>query len=110
MGFFDTLSMVPLRIRQTEQPLLQKITILCQQRETTAVRQWMPYSFSFQNAKAMFCRPWVSETPAMPSSPHLNVLDLAWSCVKSKAALSSGIQVEGNHLRLQASPFSLLNR
>lgn len=41
------------------------------------------HSFSFQKAKAMFSRPCVSDTPAMPSSPHRYVLDRAWSCEKS---------------------------
>lgn len=41
------------------------------------------YSSPFQNAKAMFCRPCVSETPAIPSSPHLNVRERACSCGKS---------------------------
>jgi hypothetical protein len=31
----------------------------------------------------MFCRPWESETPAIPSSPHRKALDRAMSWVKS---------------------------
>lgn len=41
------------------------------------------HSFSFQKENAMFCSPWVSETPAIPSSPHLKTLDRASSWVKS---------------------------
>jgi hypothetical protein len=37
------------------------------------------HSFSFQKEKAMFMRPWVSETPAMPSSPQRKALERAMS-------------------------------
>lgn len=41
------------------------------------------YSFSFQKLKAMFSQPWVSQTPAIPSSPHRKALDRACSWGKS---------------------------
>jgi len=41
------------------------------------------YSFSFQKEKAMCCRPCVSDTPAIPSSPQRYALDLEWSWEKS---------------------------
>jgi hypothetical protein len=37
------------------------------------------HSFSFQKEKAMFMRPWVSETPAIPSSPQRKALERAMS-------------------------------
>lgn len=59
-------------------------------RKSLAIVSYIPgyekkraYSFSFQNANAMFWKPCVSETPAIPSSPHLKALERASSWVKS---------------------------
>lgn len=90
MCLLDTLSMVTLRVRKTKQTFFEEITSGLS--ETCLVyHAAISHSSSFQKAKAIFCRPWVSETPAMPSSPHLKALDLAWSWVKSRLLL--GLQL-----------------
>lgn len=84
VSLLDALTVVSLRIGQAKQPLLQKGARPQQSASRTPkTGRNGPYSFSFQKAKAMFCRPWVSQTPAMPSSPHLYARDRAWSCGKS---------------------------
>lgn len=67
------------------------------------------YSSSFQKVNAMFWRPWVSETPAMPSSPHLKARDRACSCGKSISRNDKRrMEVsETVYLRLHASPSGL---
>lgn len=82
MGLFDTLSMVTLGVRQAEQSLLEEITVV-KVRTGLELPSSGTHSSPFQNAKAIFCKPWVSETPAIPSSPHRKALDLAWSWGKS---------------------------
>lgn len=72
MGLFDALAMVALRVGQTKKSLLEKGTASCQQLGLQKFAERAEtHSFPFQNANAMFCRPCVSQTPAMPSSPHL---------------------------------------
>lgn len=78
MRLLNRLAMVSLRIRKAEESLLEKITTLI-----STVRNpfhLVTYSFSFQKAKVMFWRPWVSETPAIPSSPHryARERDMSW--------------------------------
>lgn len=53
----------------------------------------MTYSFSFQKLKVIFSQPWVSETPAMPSSPHRKARDRACSWGKSA---TEGQRLAGN--------------
>jgi hypothetical protein len=77
VSFLDTLTMISLRIRQSKQALFQEVTVnsQCQNAAQMAYAETVTYSFSFQKANAMFSKPWVSETPAIPSSPHRYVLD-----------------------------------
>ena len=81
MGFLQRLAVVALWIRKTEQSLFEEVARSCQFGTTTSAVS--TYSFSFQNEKAMFCRPWESQTPAMPSSPQRKARDRAMPCVKS---------------------------
>lgn len=69
MGFLDTLAVNALGIGQTKQSFFEVIAEL-DQRTCSQSLGWNTNSFSFQKAKAMFIRPCVSETPAIPSSPH----------------------------------------
>ena len=46
----------------------------------------------------MFCRPCVSDTPAIPSSPHRKARDRAWSWLKSVAAHRLSIQDTTSHI------------
>lgn len=72
MGLFDTLAMVPLWVGQTEESFLEEWAMSCQRLGLTMhIGRLQTHSFSFQKAKAIFWKPWVSLTPAMPSSPHL---------------------------------------
>lgn len=74
MSFLDALAMVSLGIGQAKKPFLQEgARYLSTCRPAGALYGYeglAAYSCSFQKAKEMFCRPWVSQTPAMPSSPH----------------------------------------
>lgn len=83
MGFFDTFTVVSLGVRQAEQTLLEKITGAWVNFALGFSNRILTYSSPFQNVKAIFCKPWVSETPAIPSSPQRKVRDRAWSCEKS---------------------------
>jgi hypothetical protein len=65
------------------------------------------YSFSFQNAKATFCRPCESQTPAIPSSPQRKARERAMSCVKSAGWSATFNGTNQGYLRLHASPSSL---
>lgn len=72
MGLLDALAMVPLWVGQAEQSFLEKWATSRQWLDLTMhVSRLQTHSFSFQKAKAIFWKPWVSLTPAMPSSPHL---------------------------------------
>ncbi len=75
MGFLDALAMIALGIRQAEETLLEERTIRLvsvtdQPKRGTLGTERKTYSFSFQKEKAMFWKPWVSQTPAIPSSPQ----------------------------------------
>jgi hypothetical protein len=65
------------------------------------------YSFSFQKAKATFCRPCESQTPAMPSSPQRKARERAMSCVKSAGWSATLNGTDQGYVRLHASPSSL---
>jgi hypothetical protein len=65
------------------------------------------YSFSFQKAKATFCRPCESQTPAMPSSPQRKARERAMSCVKSAGWSARLNGIYQRYVRLHASPSSL---
>lgn len=69
MAFFDTLAVVTLGIRQSEQTLFEARTAYVSL-DVIRIDQKLAYSFSFQKEKAMLSKPWVSDTPAIPSSPH----------------------------------------
>lgn len=72
MGLLETLAMVSLWVGQAEQSFLEEWAVSRQRRgPAKRVGRVQTHSFSFQKAKAMFWKPWVSLTPAMPSSPHL---------------------------------------
>lgn len=82
--FFDTFTMVSLWIGQTEESLLEEGTnILSALGSAEQGGMVSTHSFSFQKAKATFWIPWVSQTPAIPSSPHLYARERACSWVKS---------------------------
>jgi len=83
MGLFDTLSVVSLRVGKTEETLLEERTDKCISLGNHFKEYSISYSFSFQKEKAMCCRPWVSDTPAIPSSPQRYALDLECSWEKS---------------------------
>ena len=71
VSLLDTLTMVSLRIRETEKSFLEKVTgkqLLAAHCCEESIGK--TYSFSFQKEKAIFCSPCVSDTPAMPSSPQ----------------------------------------
>jgi hypothetical protein len=73
MSFLDTLAVVTLRVGQAEEALFEERAGLLVGWRTNSVGEIVEektYSFSFQKAKAIFSRPWVSQTPAMPSSPQ----------------------------------------
>ena len=84
----DTLAMIALGIRQTEQAFFQEITKVRQYQYGVELTEGGINSCSFQKANAMFCRPCVSETPAIPSSPHLKALDRACPWGKSARRLA----------------------
>ena len=111
MGFLDALSVVALGVREAKEALFQKVAVVCQARNIfMKPRVWFAYSSSFQKLNPMFCRPWVSETPAMPSSPHLNARDRACSCGKSAGGGQRELPDKANagvYIRLQASPSGL---
>jgi hypothetical protein len=79
MRFFNTFAVVSLRVGQSEKTLLQKGTNLSIRTMFVFgdLRNGIAHSSSFQKAKPMFWNPCVSETPAIPSSPHLKVRDRA---------------------------------
>jgi hypothetical protein len=77
MRLLDTLSMIALWIRKTKETFLEEIAVDRQQKEAFASQLRQTNSSSFQKAKDMFWKPCVSETPAMPSSPHLKALERA---------------------------------
>jgi hypothetical protein len=82
VALLQRLAVVTLRVGQTEQTLLEEVT------EETSEHHRQPegaitYSSPFQKAKATFCRPWESQTPAMPSSPQRKARERAMSWVKS---------------------------
>jgi hypothetical protein len=52
MAFFDRLSVIALRVGETEQTLLQEVAAIRQYKWPRGLHQ--TYSFSFQKAKAMF--------------------------------------------------------
>ena len=70
MAFLDTLAVNTLRVGKTEKTLLEEGTEAVLGDGSGDRIVWKAYSFPFQKAKAMFWRPWVSETPAIPSSPQ----------------------------------------
>lgn len=72
MGLLDALAMVPLWVGQAEESFLEEWAVSRQRPSPTMHNgRLQTHSFSFQKAKAIFWKPWVSLTPAMPSSPHL---------------------------------------
>lgn len=72
MSLLETLAMVPLWVGQAEESFLEERAVSRQRLNLTMyIGRLQTHSFSFQKAKAMFWKPWVSQTPAMPSSPHL---------------------------------------
>lgn len=79
MGFLDTFAVVSLRVGQSKKTLLQKGTSISIRTMFVFgyLRIGIAHSSSFQKAKPMFWSPCVSETPAIPSSPHLKVRDRA---------------------------------
>ena len=85
MSFFDTFSVIALWVGETKQALLEEVTNIVRT-DTKAIQS--THSSSFQKVKAMFCQPCVSETPAIPSSPHLKARDRAWSWGKSGGTIS----------------------
>lgn len=73
MCLFDAFTMVSLWIGKTKESFLEERT-----RFASAIELYIcnlpskdTHSSPFQKANAMFWYPWVSQTPAMPSSPHL---------------------------------------
>ena len=81
--FFDALTVVPQWIGQSEQTFLEKVTDNVNTHGLCLEFYGCTHSSSFQKENAMFCNPCVSDTPAIPSSPHLKVLERACSCGKS---------------------------
>jgi len=82
VGFLDTLAVDTLWVGETEETFLDVATaglsaLLIHNGGLEGTR-----SFSFQKEKAMFILPWVSDTPAMPSSPQRKALARAMSYVK----------------------------
>ena len=85
VSLFDTLSMVALWISESKQAFLEIVTVVSQQ-QLTCTCKVKTDSFSFQKEKAMFSKPCVSETPAIPSSPQRYVRERACSWGKSRIA------------------------
>lgn len=83
VGFFDALAVVPLGIGESKESFLEECTATGQKPEPYYTFKATAYSSSFQKLKPMFSKPWVSQTPAIPSSPHRNARDRAWSWGKS---------------------------
>lgn len=83
VGFLDTLTVVTLRVGQSKETFLEERARFRVSGYSVENDWRQTYSSSFQNAKAMFWRPWVSDTPAIPSSPHRKARDRASSWVKS---------------------------
>jgi len=54
MAFLDTLTVVSLRVGETEETLLEKIAVPISVRPFNRLCSAVAYSFSFQKAKAMF--------------------------------------------------------
>jgi hypothetical protein len=53
VAFLDTLTMVPLWVRQAKESFLEEVTVPGQHGNVSVV-EFIPYSFSFQKAKATF--------------------------------------------------------
>ena len=95
VGFFDRFAMDTLRVGQTEQAFFEEWagTVLVSIDFQNNRLLLKTHSFSFQNAKAMCMRPWVSETPEIPSSPQRKARLRAMSWVKSAQALPSALLI-----------------
>jgi len=83
VGLLDTLSVVSLWVGKTKETLLEERTDKRVSLGNHFEEHSISYSFSFQKENAMCCRPWVSDTPAIPSSPQRYALDLECSWEKS---------------------------